>query len=141
MADDASLNGRNTSGYYPFFQNLFDAVDVASTFWQPLLKAFGRTQLELASLQTQQAQAVLHWTQRAMQPCAPTDLVNANAQLWLAMTERCMSALPRLVAAAATASGAVAPIMLPVPAKRRRDTLILLDRDEVAAGALERKVA
>jgi hypothetical protein len=130
----------NTSGYYSFFHHIFDAADVASSFWQPILKAVGRTQLELASLQAQQAQAALHWTQQVLQPRTPVDIVNANAQLWAAMFEQCIGALPRVVAAVATASGTVAPVDRPLPEKRPHDTLILLDRDE-GAGAPERRVA
>ena len=139
MREDAHSTGRNTFGYYPFFQNVCDAADAASVFWQPILKAVGRTQLEFAGLQARQAQAVLHWAHQLMQPQSPMDLANANAQLWSAMFEQYMSSLPRVVAAVSTASGT--PAVLPLPAKRPHDTLILLDREEEVTGAPERRVA
>ena len=141
MAENSHLNGKNTSGYYPYFQNMFDAADVVSTFWQPVLKAVGRTQLEFATLQAQQFQAALHWTQQIMLPRTPVDVVNANAQLCSAIFGQCMSAFPRVVAAVATASGTVAPVVVrQQSAKRPHDTLILLDLHE-GADAPERRVA
>lgn len=138
MADDLRPIGRNTLDYYHFFQSFFDAADVTSLFWQPILKSVGRTQLEFAGLQAKQGQAVLHWAQQMMQPHPLPDVIRLNAELWSALTGQYMSVLPRVAAAAAAASGAVTSTVLPLP-KRRHDTLILLDRDD--ASAAERRVA
>lgn len=141
MAEDVRIPARNTSQYYPFFQYMFEAADVTSTFWQPMLKAIGRTQLEFASLQARQAQAYVHWAHRIMQPASPTDFLNANAQLWTTVAEQYIEVVPRVAAAVETATEAVAPTALPLPApKQARDTLILLDRRE-SGEVLERKVA
>jgi hypothetical protein len=141
MSNVAEQSAGNTSSYFPFYQALFEAVDVSSAIWQPVLNAIGRSQLDFAGLQARQAQAVLHWAHQIVQPASPLDLFNANAQLWRTMTEQYMEAMPRFAAAVSTATEAVAPTIRPAPARRPRDTLVLLDREEEATPALERKVA
>jgi hypothetical protein len=70
------------------------------------------------------------------------DVADANAQLWQTMVNNCMDAAPRVAAVASTAATqSVAPIVLPMPPKRPRDTLILLDRGETGGEACERRVA
>jgi hypothetical protein len=132
---------RNASPYYSFFQVLFDTIDTTAFFWQPYLKAIGSSQLELAGLQASQARAVVRWTHQVFRPSSPMDIVEANAELWQTMVDNCMNAAPRVVAAASTATQSVAPIVLPMPPKRSRDTLILLDREEKGSETSERKVA
>jgi hypothetical protein len=132
---------RNTSPYYSFYQILFDTIDTTSFFWQPCLKAIGGSQLELAGLQARQAQAVLRWTHQMLRPSSPMDMANANAELWQTMIENCADVAPRMAAAASTATQSIAPIVLPMPARRARDTLILLDRGEAETEDYERKVA
>ena len=141
MTNFAETAAGNTSSYYPFFQMMFDTADTTSFFWQPLLKAVGRSQLELAGLQARQAQALIHWTHQMLQPASPMDVFNANAQLWRTMTEQCVEVVPRVVAAVSSATQSVTPIALPAPVKRSRDTLILLDRAEDADTQSQRRVA
>jgi len=114
---------------------------MASMFWQPLLKAVGRSQLEVAGLQARQARAIMHWSQQVMQPASPLDLINTNAQLWQTMTEQYVDVVPRVAAAVTTATQSVAPVVLPMPGKRSRDTLVLIDRQETPSSDLERRVA
>ena len=57
------------------------------------------------------------------------------------MIENCADVAPRMAAAASTATQSIAPIVLPMPARRARDTLILLDRGEADTEDYERKVA
>ena len=142
MADIAEHAPRNTSPYYTFFQVLFDTIDTTAYYWQPLLRAMGSSQLEIAGLQARQAQAVVHWTHQMMRPASPMDIADANARLWQTMLGNCVDAAPRVAAAASTATQSVAPIVLPRPTPYR-DTLILLDRmrDEPRAAELERRVA
>ncbi|HEY8195133.1 MAG TPA: hypothetical protein VIF13_08785 [Hyphomicrobium sp.] len=141
MADFAEQAPRNISPYYSLFQVLFDTVDTTSFFWQPMLKAIGGSQLEMAGLQARQAQAVIHWTHQVLRPASPMDLADANAQLWQTMIENCMDVAPRVAAAASSATQSVAPIVLPLPVRRSRDTLVLLDRGDHAGDASERRVA
>ncbi len=141
MAEDARIPAKNTSLYYPFYQYMFEAADVTSMFWQPMLKAIGRTQLEFASLQARQAQAYVRWAHRMLQPTSPADVLDANAQFWTTIAEQSIEAVPLVAAVVETATEAVvAPRVLPLPAKQVRDTLILLDRKE-SGDVPERKVA
>lgn len=142
MAVSTEQAPRNTSSYYSFFQTLFDTIDTTSFFWQPYLKAIGGSQLELAGFQARQAQAVVRWAHQVFRPSSPVEMADANAQLWQTMINNCMDAAPRVVAAASTAATqSVAPIVLPMPPKRHRDTLVLLDRGETGGEDFERKVA
>jgi hypothetical protein len=120
---------------------MFEAADLTSYFWQPILKSVGRTHLEFAGLQARQTRAIVHWTHRLMRATTPADYLAANAQLWETVVEQYVDAAPRVAAAVETVAEAVAPPTvheLPhaIPA---RDTLILLDRGDTAE--LERKVA
>lgn len=141
MAGFTEQAPRNTSPYYSFYQILFDTIDTTSFFWQPYLKAIGGSQLELAGLQARQAQAVLRWTHQMLRPSSPMDAVNASAELWQTMIGNCADVAPRMVAAANTATQSVAPIVLPMPARQARDTLVLLDREKPEPEGYERKVA
>lgn len=142
MAGFAEQSPRNTSPYFSFYQTLFDTIDTASFFWQPYLKAIGGSQLELAGLQARQAQAVLRWTHQMCRASSPADAAKLSAELWQTMIGNCTDAAPRMFAVASTATQSVAPIVLPMPAKRSRDTLILLDREQAPTESYEqRKVA
>ncbi|MBN9281202.1 MAG: hypothetical protein J0H37_02840 [Hyphomicrobium denitrificans] len=142
MAGFAEQSPRNTSPYFSFYQTLFDTIDTTSFFWQPYLKAIGGSQLELAGLQARQAQAVLRWTHQMCRASSPADAAKLSAELWQTMIGNCADAAPRMFAVASTATQSVAPIVLPMPAKRSRDTLILLDREQAPTESYEqRKVA
>jgi hypothetical protein len=142
MAGFAEQSPRNTSPYFSFYQTLFDTIDTTSFFWQPYLKAIGGSQLELAGLQARQAQAVLRWTHQMCRASSPADAAKLSAELWQTMIGNCTEAGPRMFAVASTATQSVAPIVLPMPAKRSRDTLILLDREQAPTERYEqRKVA
>lgn len=138
---DKSTEGSmgNTSTYYPFYQMLFEAADTTSFFWQPILKAIGRSQLELAALQARQAEAMIQWTREIMRPGSPMEIVKANARLWTSLADHMAEAVPRMASVVSSATESVAPIVIPAPVKRTRDKLILLERD--ADGTFERKVA
>lgn len=142
MAGFAEQSPRNTSPYFSFYQTLFDTIDTTAFFWQPYLKAIGGSQLELAGLQARQAQAVLRWTHQMCRASSPADAAKLSAELWQTMIGNCTDAAPRMFAVASTATQSVAPIVLPMPAKRSRDTLILLDREQAPTESYEqRKVA
>lgn len=142
MAGFAEHAPRNTSPYYSFYQTLFDSINSTSFFWQPYLKAIGGSQLELAGLHARQAQAVLRWTHQMFRTSSPVEVAKVNAELWQTMIGNCTEVAPRMFAVASTATQSVAPIVLPMPAKHSRDTLILLDREPAEIESYEeRKVA
>lgn len=140
MEETVEVSDRNTSLYYSAFQYMFEAADMTSCLWQPTLKAIGRTQLELAGLQAKQTRAVVQWAYQWMRPTTPNDFLNANALLWSTMIQQYAEVAPRMAAVVETAAeSATNPEVLQLPKKPARDTLILLDRGEVAP--LERRVA
>ncbi|MBS0233381.1 MAG: hypothetical protein JSR99_07830 [Proteobacteria bacterium] len=141
MSEDAEAPARNTSLYLPFYQYIFEAADITSYWWQPLLKSIGRTQLEFAGLQARQTRALVHWSHRVARAMTPADYLAANAQLWETTVEQYVDAAPRVAAAVETATEAVAPPTVhTLPhAMPARDTLILLDRGGTPEP--ERKVA
>jgi hypothetical protein len=141
MTDNAATSAENTYSYYPVYQALFETADMASMFWQPLLKGVGRSQLELAALQARQARAVMQWSQQILQTTSPLDIINTNAQLWQTLTEQYVDVVPRVAAAVTTVTQPVGSTVLPMPAKRPRDTLVLIDRNEKPKNGLDRKVA
>ena len=140
MAYEVVARTTNTSPYYDFYQQAFEMADTTSLFWQPLLKAAGRTQLEVASLQARQARAFVHWAHRMMQPATPVDMYSAHAELWATIAGQYMESVPRVAAAVEKAAEAVTPTVLPLPARQSRDGLILLDRQSAGEPA-ERRVA
>lgn len=139
MAGFAEQSPRNTSPYFSFYQTLFDTIDTTSFFWQPYLKAIGGSQLELAGLQARQAQAVLRWTHQMFRASSPADAAKLSAELWQTMIGNCTDAAPRMFAVASTATQSVAPIVLPTPVKRSRDTLILLDHEQAPTESYEQR--
>jgi hypothetical protein len=140
MTEGTEETAHNTSLYYPAFQYMFEAADMAASFWQPTLKAIGRAQLELAGLQAKQTRAFIHWAYQWSRPTGPNAILNANAQFWSTIAQEYAETAPRVAAAVETAAEAAAmPEVLQMPPKPVRDTLILLDRDE--ANVSERKVA
>jgi hypothetical protein len=82
----------------------------------------------------------MKWSHEIMRPASPIDVINTNAQLWQAVTEQYVDVVPRVAAAVSTATQSVAPVVLPLPPRRPRDTLILVDRNE-GGDEPERKVA
>lgn len=140
MAYEARIPTTNTSLYYQFYQQVFEMADTTSFFWQPYLKAAGRTQLEVASLHARQAQAFVHWAHRMMQPASPAEVFNAHTQFWATVAGQYIETVPRVAAAVEKAAGAVTPAVLPLPSKQMRDGLILLDRLD-SGEAPERRVA
>ncbi|SFV36902.1 hypothetical protein [Hyphomicrobium facile] len=140
MAYEEGTRTTNTSLYYPLYQQAFEWADSTSMFWQPFLKAAGRTQLEVASLHARQAQAFVHWAHRMMQPATPVDVFSAHAHFWATVTGQYIETVPRVAAAVEKAAEAVTPKVLPLPAKPARDGLILLDR-QPSGGTPERRVA
>lgn len=141
MAGFAEQAPRKTSPYYSFYQTLFDTIDTSAFFWQPYLRAIGGSQLELAGLHARQAQAVLRWSHQIVRTASPADAAKVNADLWQTMTGNCADVATRMFAAASTATQSVTPVVLPMPARQSRDTLILLDRGKPDTESYERKVA
>lgn len=135
-------NGRNTSPTYAFFHSFFEWADFASSFYQPTLNAWGRAHLDLASLRSRHAQALLDWSGEVMRPQPPLEMFACNVRLWQRLTEQAAEAAPGMMSAFIDAAETSAEVYQ-LPARRAHDRLLLLDRDEDAEGGPddERRVA
>jgi hypothetical protein len=142
MSRDEDAFPRNTEIYYDFYRVMFDAMDVTSIFWQPVLKAVGRTQLEYAALQARQARAIVAWGHQLMAPTSPFDLIHANARFWAGFMHDCADAAPRVAAAVETAaSGVVAPVVVYSSERPRQGRRVRWERTPARGATAGRKVA
>lgn len=135
---------KDGSSVYPTFQNYFGIADAASAFWQPTLKAFGRTQLDLANLRSRQMRAFMSWGAEVMRPQSPMDVFAANVRLWQTLTEQCAEVAPSMLLGIGGPAETAATVHA-VPDRKSRDTLVLLDRvnegEQRTTAAHERRVA
>lgn len=115
----------NTSPYYPFYQTLFEMVDSTSLFWQPMLKAVGRSHLELAGLQARQCQAFVNWAYQVALPSSPAQIVKANVDLWQTLLDQTATSMRPLMGAVESLPAAEVTVLQ----QHRRDNLILMDRE------------
>lgn len=137
-----SFADRPASMYFGFFQSIFDAVDMTSSFWQPMMKSVGRSHLELASLAARQGQAVVRWQHNVAAQQNPMGVLEANAQLWQDMVAEYTSFAPRMVAAVAQASRALPAFeVVPLPERKQHDCIVIEDFVFEADTRLERRVA
>jgi hypothetical protein len=122
MRIDEGHQSPNTSVVYDFFNTAFEAADMAATFWQPMLKGVGRTQLELANLNARQGQAFMVWARAISSAPHPMSVMAANAQLFQSMTQGYADFAPRVAAAVSQATEPAAAfeiLTLPARAKSR----------------------
>ena len=115
-----------TAFYQDYFQHAFAAADFSALWWQPLLKGIGRSQLELAGLQSRNAQAVLQWGRAFSASRTPMDLVTANIGLWKAFADNAGEAMPKISAALSQVGKPPAAFeAASMSAKISRDTLVI----------------
>lgn len=62
MSFDTAHARGPTSLAHDFYEVMFQGVDIASSCWQPMLKAAGRWQLEVAHLAARQVRATMMLT-------------------------------------------------------------------------------
>mgnify|MGYP000002786836 CR=1 FL=1 len=134
MNELTAVSRRDTSSFYKdYFDMAFEAADMLSIWWQPFLKGVGRTHLELAGLQSRNAQAMLQWGRQVATARQPGDVITANLELTRAIASNCNDAMPRVSVALTKAAEPVAVFeLLPLPIKRTRDSMIIsgFDRDD-----------
>jgi hypothetical protein len=128
MAAIGGNSAKNASTVYPIYQHFFGAADMAAFAWQPALRAMGRVQLDLVHLRSRQARSLMQWGAEMMRPASPFDIWAANARLWEALAEEAVE-FNSLVVAALTGTIEPPSNVLPLPEKKRHDTLVLVDRD------------
>lgn len=124
--------------YQGYFEMVFAAADITAMWWQPLLKGIGRTHLELSAMQSRNAQAALAWTRDVGAARGVGDLQAANVRFYETVSGHIGDAIPR-VSGALTQAAVPPPAfeLVEMPVRQRRDTLMLLDGDDLR----ERRVA
>lgn len=119
------------SPFQDYFEAAFKAADMASVWWSPFLKGLGRSQLEIAGMQSKNARAVMSWGRAVATSRSPADLVVANVVLCESVIGHFGEAFPRV-------SGALTPpaaieLLSSQPPHRERDTLQITDRRQQEA--------
>jgi hypothetical protein len=137
---------RNTSPYFDYFQTMFQAADVYSGLWQPLLKGLGRSQLEFATLQARHGQALMQWGRQVAVPSGPFAVMEANLRYWDAVSRQFADFAPKLASAVNQATQPPAAFeVLAMPAKAKsHDTLVMIDlqrAEQARDAALQRDAA
>lgn len=133
MSEEISAERANTSFYKDFFEIAFEAADLTSLWWQPVLKGVGRTQLEFAGLQAKTMQSTLAWTRALTTARQPADIVSAHMALCHAVVSHCSDVMPRVSSAINDAAEPVVAFqLLQLPVRRDRDTLVIDDADAYA---------
>ncbi|MFN0218766.1 MAG: hypothetical protein ACKVP4_08145 [Hyphomicrobium sp.] len=126
MGQQSPLSGGSTSFYQDYFEQAFAAADACAFWWQPFMKGIGRSQLELATLQSRNAQSLLNWGRAVATSKSPSDIVTANIGLCQSVAGHISEALPRVSGALANVTHPPAAFeLLPLPVKRGRDSLII----------------
>ena len=142
MNDMSAEARRTTQLYQDYFEMAFETADIFSFWWQPVFKGFGRTHLELANLQSRNAQAFMTWGRTIASAPFPGAVISANMDLVRALTGHYNEALPRVSGALTKAAEPVTAFeLLPLPLKRTHDSLIIPDRDQQDMQSTHRRVA
>ncbi|MCB1483392.1 MAG: hypothetical protein KDJ17_00700 [Hyphomicrobiaceae bacterium] len=143
MSSDFTNPRGPTSPAHDFYEVLFQGADIASSFWQPALKAAGRWQLEIAHLAARQMRASMALGTDLLHAKSSSQLTSAYRNYWDELSHSYTEANRNISNAFSRPSGHAT--VLQMPARQRRDTLELVDgvEREIPDGEqrLERKVA
>jgi hypothetical protein len=124
----------SASHFQDYFETAFAGADLAASWWQPFLKGVGRSQLELASMQSRNAQAMLQWTRDVAGSRSFLDVISANAALCQALANHVGDAFPKVSGALSQATQPPPAFeLLPLPVKRTRDSLVIADTEAQVA--------
>lgn len=118
-----------TSAVHDVYEVMFQAADMASAFWQPVLKGAGRWQLEMAHLAAKQTRAGLALGHRMARTTSPQGLLEAYHDYWGEIGSFYTDASRNIATALVRAVPHAAVLELPVTPRRRHDTLDLIDDD------------
>ena len=134
-----------TSPAHDFYEVLFQGTDIVSSYWQPLLKAVGRWQLEMSHLATKQLRAnMLLANNLTRAGTSSSAMTQAYREYWDELSES-YSEANRNITSALSRTTAGSSAILHMPPRRSHDTMQLLDGVEVqvpdAEGTYVRKVA
>lgn len=124
------------SPYQDYFDAAFKAVDLAAVWWSPFLKGVGRSQLEIAGMQSKNARSMIAWGRAVATSRSPAEIVYANVALCESIFGHVGEALPRVSGALtqATQPPAAFEVMAPPAPRRERDLIeISIETQKVAA--------
>lgn len=133
-----------TSPAHDFYEVMFQGTDIVSSYWQPMLKAIGRWQLEVSHLGARQVRANMMLANSLARAGTSSAMTQAYREYWDELSQS-YSEANRNITSALSRTTAESSAILHMPPRRSRDTLQLIDGVEVqvpdAEGAYERKVA
>ena len=142
MSLGAKVTGAPTSPAHDAFLVLFEATDIVSLFWQPMLKGVGRWQLELAQAGAKQSRAAIEFGQRMTRVTNPIDVVNAQVAYWQQIGQVYSDANQNITQAIVRAAEPPAGIeIFPAQKKHPHDTMRLEDLAAPRNHEEHRKVA
>jgi hypothetical protein len=97
VASASQANGKSpTTSAFQFY---FGGLESLGQAYDPFLKGFARTQLEMLGFFNRRAQAYMQIPARAAQCRTPQDLVNAQTQFWRAAYEDYTQSMGRVTTA------------------------------------------
>jgi hypothetical protein len=127
---------------FNFYQSLFDGTDVFMSLWQPMIKGFGRAQLEMAQLAAKSGQSTLNWAASLATCRNPVDVFNANVRYFEALAAHQRDSVEKFTAAMAKAAETPPAFeVLKMPVRSSHDVLVLPVEHNDGAGLPRRKVA
>lgn len=144
MSDNFMPKPSKSSHTQDYVQLILDGADMISSIWQPMLKAAGRWQLEVAGLGVKHGQAALQLS-RDLTRCMTTgDVASAHMRYWNTVTMQYSQSSQRLAASVARAQQQV-PVVSEVVTLTRKprghDVIELPDAATADPAEIDRKVA
>lgn len=141
MTHEAPSMRAPTSPAHDVFEVMFQAADMWNSLWQPMLKNYGRWQLEMSQLAAKQARANMALVQKVAQCRAPEHMVEAYKEFWHDTAGFYGDASRNIATALVRSAPHAAVLQLPVSKHPVHDTLRLIDTPSDGKTDYERKVA
>lgn len=139
MSSDPLSRGP-TSPAHDVFEVMFQAADLWSSCWLPMMKGAGRWQLEMSQLAAKQARAAMTLGQR-LSRCETSDhMVDAYREYWYDVGSFYSDASRNIATALVRAAPHTAVLQMPLRRVHTHDRMQLIDTPEQAE-RYERKVA
>lgn len=135
---DNSLNPAAPNYSQDFFQLMFDATDLYSSIWQPMLTSIGRWNLEVAGLGLRHGQETLKLAGALARSTHPSDWTAASLRYWDQVSAHYAQSSQRLAATVhKSVEKSLTPSVVPMPIRQHSDHDMIVLPEEPG----ERKVA
>lgn len=119
-----------TSPAHDVFDVMFQAADLVSSYWTPMLKGVGRWQLEVSQMTVRQAQATMTLTQRLARCTRPDEVASLYREYWIEVGNHYADANRNIATALVRAAPNSSVLQLPLRRAPSHDTLLLVDSPE-----------